>query len=160
MFRAWSGWGARALQMMVLCVLSVAMLGAGDTASRFDRVGHQMVCPCGCTQVLVECNHVGCPDSERMTGELRAQLAAGGTDSMILNWFANKYGATVLGAPIRAGFDRVAWIAPFTAFLFATLGMAFLIKVWRQRAVPTPAVGRGDDEADALRERIRRETEY
>ena len=30
----------------------------------------------------------------------------------MLNWFAAKYGATVLAAPIRGGFDNVAWIAP------------------------------------------------
>lgn len=153
-FRRW-------VQAGIVCLLAVAMLGA-DPSSRFNRVGHQMMCACGCGQVLLECNHVGCPDSDRMIGELRAQIGSGGTDTSILNWFAAKYGATILAAPIRGGFDNVAWITPLAVFLLATLGVGFLIRMWKLRAgrhelVSTvgPPIG-----SDALRERIRRETEY
>ena len=151
----------RWLQAGVVCVLAVVMLGA-NPSSRFDRVGHQMMCACGCGQVLLECNHVGCPDSDRMIGELRAQISGGGSDSSILGWFAAKYGATILAAPIRGGFDNVAWIAPFAVFLLATVGVGFLIRIWKLRSVrrvPLSATG-PDVGGDALRERIRRETEY
>ena len=145
----------------VVCLLAVVMLGA-DPSSRFNRVGHQMMCACGCGQVLLECNHVGCPDSDRMIGELRAQIGGGGTDTSILNWFAAKYGATILAAPIRGGFDNVAWITPMAVFLLATLGVGFLIRMWKLRAGrPLPVIAAGPDFAsDTLRERIRRETEY
>jgi cytochrome c-type biogenesis protein CcmH/NrfF len=151
----------RWLSACVVCVLAVVMLGA-EPSARFNKVGHEMICACGCGQVLLECNHVGCPDSDRMIGELRSQIAAGGSDTAILNWFAAKYGATVLAAPIRGGFDNVAWIAPVAVFLLATVGVGFLIRMWRLRAgtrVMAEAGGLsvGDD---ALRERIRRETEY
>jgi len=36
------------------------LLGAGDNSRRIDRLGHQMMCVCGCNQILLECNHVGC----------------------------------------------------------------------------------------------------
>jgi cytochrome c-type biogenesis protein CcmH/NrfF len=152
----------RWLLAVVVCVLGVVMLGA-DQSSRFNRLGHEMMCACGCGQILLECNHVGCPDSDRMIGELRAQVAGGGSDTSVLNWFAAKYGPTVLAAPIRGGFDMVAWIAPLTVFLMATVGTGFLIRTWKLRSgaqipVNTP---RSDDVAgDAMRERIRRETEY
>jgi cytochrome c-type biogenesis protein CcmH/NrfF len=151
----------RWVQAGIVCLLAVVMLGA-DPSSRFNRVGHQMMCACGCGQVLLECNHVGCPDSDRMSGELRAQIGGGGTDTSILNWFAAKYGATILAAPIRGGFDNVAWITPVAVFLLATLGVGFLIRMWRLRAGPhEPAIAAGPDfRGDALRERIRRETEY
>jgi cytochrome c-type biogenesis protein CcmH/NrfF len=137
------------------------MLGA-DPSSRFNKLGHQMMCACGCGQILLECNHVGCPDSDRMIGELRAQVNGGGSDAAVLSWFETKYGATVLAAPIRGGFDNVAWIAPMAVFLFATVGVGFLIRMWVTRSrqqTPVTAAGPavGDD---ALRERIRRETEY
>jgi len=153
-FRRW-------VQAGIVCLLAVVMLGA-DPSSRFNRVGHEMMCACGCGQVLLECNHVGCPDSDRMIGELRAQMSAGGTDTSILNWFAAKYGATVLAAPIRGGFDNVAWITPVAVFLLATLGVGFLIRMWKLRSgrhVTAGAAG-PDVGGDALRERIRRETEY
>jgi cytochrome c-type biogenesis protein CcmH len=150
------------MQAAAVCLLGVMMLGANDT-SRFNRIGHEMICVCGCTQVLLECNHVGCPDSDRMIGELRQQMSAGGSDTAILNWFAAKYGPTVLAAPIRGGFDNVAWIAPMAVFLLATVGTGFLIRVWKLRSsarVPIRVSGGVDLEGDAMRERIRRETEY
>jgi cytochrome c-type biogenesis protein CcmH len=149
------------MQACVVCLLAVVMLGA-DPSSRFDKVGHQMMCVCGCGQILLECNHVGCPDSDRMIGELRAQMGGGGSDTSILNWFAAKYGATVLAAPIRGGFDNVAWIAPIAVFLLATVGLGFLIRMWTlRRGLRAPVSASGPDVTqDALRERIRRETEY
>jgi cytochrome c-type biogenesis protein CcmH/NrfF len=151
----------RWVQAGVVCLLAVVMLGA-DPSSRFNKIGHEMICTCGCGQVLLECNHVGCPVSPVMINELHAQMDGGGSDTLILNWFAAKYGATVLAAPIRGGFDNVAWIAPMAAFLLATVGVGLLIRVWTVRSgrrVPVSAAGPDMDDA-ALRERIRRETEY
>jgi cytochrome c-type biogenesis protein CcmH len=143
-----------------VCLLAVAMLGA-DPSSRFNRVGHEMICACGCGQVLLDCNHVGCPVSPVMIGELHARMDEGGTDTSILNWFAAKYGATVLAAPIRGGFDNVAWIAPIAVFFLATVGTGFLIRLWKVKSSPqAPARAVGGVSGDALRERIRRETEY
>jgi len=154
----------RWMQGFAVCLLAVVMLGANDSGTRFSRLGHQMVCACGCGQILLECNHVSCPSSGPMINELHAQMAAGGSDTSIFNWFAAKYGATVLAAPIRGGFDNVAWIAPFAVFLFATLGTGILIYFWRRRSVlhapPAGPAGMLDADREAMRERIRRETEY
>jgi cytochrome c-type biogenesis protein CcmH/NrfF len=152
-FRRW-------VQAGMVCLLAMVMLGA-EPSSRFNRVGHEMMCACGCGQVLLDCNHVGCPDSDRMIGELREQMAGGGSDSAILNWFAAKYGATILATPIRGGFDNVAWIAPMAVFFLATIGTGFLIRMWKLRSSQqTPVPAAGEVGGDALRERIRRETEY
>jgi cytochrome c-type biogenesis protein CcmH len=160
----------KALQVALLCVITIVMLGAGR--SRYDRLGHEMICTCGCTQILLECNHVGCPVSPVMMNELQTQLDGGGSDVLVENWFAAKYGAIVLASPIRGGFDNVAWIVPITVFGLATLGTAFVVWIWRRRmlrlagasgfddglAFPSPSTS---DPADtAMRERIRRETEY
>ena len=154
---------SRWIQSSVLCLLALIMLGAADANTRFGRLGHEMVCVCGCGQILLECNHVGCPDSDRMIGELRQQVSGGGGDTAVLNWFSAKYGPTVLAAPIRGGFDNVAWIAPFAVFLLATVGTGFLVSMWRKRNRPQTAVAgfpSSTDHQDAIRERIRRETEY
>ena len=154
---------SRLLQALTACLLAVVMLGADDTEARFGRIGHMMVCQCGCGQILLECNHVGCPVSPVMISELRQQVATGVAESGVLNWFAAKYGAVVLAAPIRGGFDRVAWIMPLAVFLLATVGTALLVRVWTRRrgGAFQPASGGGVPtlEMDSLRERIRRETE-
>ena len=158
------------VQTALLCVITVAMLGAGK--SRFDRIGHELMCTCTCGQVLLECNHVGCPDSARMINELRAQLATGGSEKDVLNWFVAKYGAVVLAAPIRGGFDNAAWIVPISVFLLATAGTFGVVWLWKRRAVtlagagPSPGdvlqfpASRQTAQDAALRERIRRETEF
>ena len=152
-------------QLAVLCVAAVIMLGAGGT-SRFDKLGHEMVCQCGCGQILLECNHVGCPVSPVMIGELQKQLTGGGGDTSILNWFAAKYGPIVLAAPIRGGFDNVAWITPIALFLLAIIGTGVVVWLWKRRSGPvlagaTGTLPGGIPTGDAaLRERIRRETEY
>ena len=158
----------RGFSCAIVCLLAVAMLGAGgdSSASRYGRVGHNLMCVCGCGQVLLECNHVGCPDSARMIGELQDEINGPngtGADSLILNWFVAKYGATVLAAPLRGGFDIVAWIVPLSLFVLATLGTGFLVKMWAGRrrlaggagmSMPLPPI---DDE---VRARIRRDTEF
>lgn len=164
---------ARTLQMGILCVITVVMLGAGG--SRSDRLGHELMCSCSCGQILLECNHVSCPASPVMITELRAQLAAGGGDTAILQWFEAKYGATVLAAPMRGGFDNVAWIVPIAVFLLATVGTFAVVWVWKRRTLSLAGVVSGFDGINvtgslpvgqntppdaALRERIRRETEY
>ncbi len=151
----------RLISGTMVCLLAVVMLGASP-GSRFNKLGHEMMCPCGCGQILLECNHVGCPDSDRMIGELRQQLSAGGSDEAVMNWFVAKYGPTILAAPMRGGFDNVAWITPFAVFLLATLGTGVLVWVWRSRTGPRlQATGQTElAGGDAMRDRIRRETEY
>lgn len=156
---------AKSVQIALLCVVALAMLGVGS--SRYERVGHELMCTCGCGQVLLECNHVGCTVSAREITELRAQLATGAGDKAILDWFANKYGPTVLAAPIRGGFDLVAWIMPLAVFVLATAGTFVVVWLWKRRALSlAPAVPASasstpsSPEEAALRERIRRETEY
>lgn len=151
----------RILSGTMVCLLAVVMLGASP-GSRFQKLGHEMMCACGCGQILLECNHVGCPDSDRMIGELRQQISGGGSDEAIMNWFVAKYGPPILAAPMRGGFDNVAWITPLAVFLLATLGTGVLVWAWRSRtgarlAPIGPAEIAG---GDAMRERIRRETEY
>ncbi|MEO6983680.1 MAG: cytochrome c-type biogenesis protein CcmH [Edaphobacter sp.] len=159
MFRQWTF--RRWIQGAFVCLLAVVMLGA-TPESRFQKVGHEMMCACSCGQILLECNHVGCPDSAQMIKELHAQIDSGASNTLIMNWFAAKYGAVVLASPIRGGFDDVAWIAPMAVFLLAILGTGALIWVWKLRsgvrvAAGTPPEIKG---GDAMRERIRRDTEY
>ncbi len=164
-FRSGPIFWARTVQMALLCVVTVAMLGAGQ--SRYDRLGHELMCSCSCGQILLECNHVGCPSSSGMIEELRTQLASGSGDTAVLQWFTAKYGAVVLAAPIRGGFDNAAWIVPIAVFLLATAGTFAVVWLWKRRSVGPPSDGMGGGLASGgimddggLRERIRRETEY
>jgi cytochrome c-type biogenesis protein CcmH len=147
-------------QALLLAVAVCFSMGATDASSRFNDLGHRMMCTCGCAQLLGECNHVGCPESGRELAELSAGIAAGKSDKEILDSFAAKYGATVLAAPTTEGFNLVAWIAPFAVFAAALLGTVLLVRRWASVSVgkQQAATQVSDPATDALKEKIRRET--
>jgi cytochrome c-type biogenesis protein CcmH len=150
----------RCVQAAALAVAVCFSLAASDAGSRFNDLGHRLMCTCSCAQLLGECNHVGCPESGRERNELSAAIAAGQSDQEILAAFAAKYGATALAAPTTHGFDLVAWIAPFAVFAAAILGTILLVRRWSVGKTPILAAADiQDPEAIALREKIRRETD-
>src|SRR5260370_41684693 len=102
--------------MLLIAARALFTLGADSTNQRFEKVGHRLMCTCGCNQVLLECNHVGCPSSDGMRNELTAGMQKASGDDAVLDIFVQKYGPIVLAAPTMTGFNRVAWIMPYATF--------------------------------------------
>ena len=151
----------RALQLVLIVFVAFTMLGASDPSARFNRLGHDLMCTCGCSQILLECNHVGCPNSTGEIADLHAQLDAGASDAQVFKFFTVKYGPIALASPVRGGFDTVAWIGPFAFLLLGIILILLLLRLWKKRhdrlaPVTVPAT----PDADALRDRIRDETNY
>jgi cytochrome c-type biogenesis protein CcmH len=144
-------------QALALAVAVCFSLGATDAGSRFNNLGHRLMCTCGCAQLLGECDHAGCPARGQEEVELRTFIASGLSDNQILDAFAAKYGATVRAAPTTHGFDLVAWIAPFAVFAAALLGTILLVRRWSVGKTQSEAPA-SDSAMDALRDKIRRET--
>jgi len=146
----------------ILFLTTMVMPGAGDDSTRIERLGHQMMCVCGaCNQYLLECNHVGCAYSSRMREELGANVSSGKSDSSILQFFIEKYGATVLAAPTKTGFDRVAWIIPYVALLVGIAIVVVAARVLKRRIASgsMPSTPLPSTELDRFRELARKETE-
>ena len=150
----------RGLGLSVIVIfLAVILLGANGDDVRFEELGrHRLICACGCNQILLDCNHVGCTYSDRMRQQLSAGLQSGASDENILAAFVKEYGTTVLAAPGTQGFDRVAWIMPFAVFLAALLAAAMLIRNWRART-PAYAGPASSSALDQYRDQARKETE-
>jgi cytochrome c-type biogenesis protein CcmH/NrfF len=152
------------MQAATIALAVVVFMGASDDSARFKDLGHRMMCTCGCGQVLLECNHVGCQSSDKMRNQLLAALDKGdsNSDDLILQGFVQEYGPTVIAAPTATGFNRVAWIMPF---LVLGLGIAFavyIVRSWKNR--PEPALADGivipqGSELEEFQQKARRETE-
>jgi cytochrome c-type biogenesis protein CcmH/NrfF len=146
----------RLCTILFLLLFALPLTGAG--ADRFGTLGHRLMCSCGCGQVLLECNHVGCPRSDGMRTELAAGIDRGDSDDLVLQSFVQKYGATILAAPTATGFNRIAWIMPFIALALGLGAAIFFIRRWRKQRspatqAPTAAV------LNPYQEQARRETE-
>ena len=151
----------RILQAGFLFVALLFLLGAGDESARFNDLGHRLMCACGCNQILLECNHVGCSYSDRMRAELMTAVDRGDSDDLTLQSFVQKYGPTVLAAPTKTGFNRVAWIVPYLALMLGIVGVSYVVRIWKSRPLlPTdaPAPAQGVELAH-FREVARKETE-
>ncbi len=151
-----------ALQLALLSLAVFALLGAGDEAARVDHLGHRLMCVCGCNQILLECNHVGCQYSDRMRGELVAAVERGDSDDLTLQAFVQKYGTTVMAAPTTKGFNRVAWVMPYLALVLGLMTVVFIVRAWRMRPLAVPAGGVAPvtgDELERYREQARKDTE-
>ena len=152
----------RLMQCGLLCLAVFGLAGAGDPATRFNELGHQMMCICGCGQILLECNHVGCPSSDGMRNELMSAVSRGDSDSLVEQSFVQKYGPTVLAAPTGRGFDRTAWIVPFVALVLGLGVVVLVIRAWKNR--PAPAIADGlrpvrGAELEQFRDQARKETD-
>jgi cytochrome c-type biogenesis protein CcmH/NrfF len=151
----------RIVQVSLLVLALFTFMGAGDDSGRFNDLGHKLMCACGCGQILLECNHVGCTYSDRMRGELAAAIDRGDSDDLSLQSFVQKYGPTVLAAPPTTGFNRVAWVMPFAALVFGILLTVYIVRAWKSRpaAAPSGVAPVTGPELDVFRQQARRDTD-
>jgi cytochrome c-type biogenesis protein CcmH/NrfF len=152
----------RALHALILTTTVFLFMGAGDDSARFKDLGHRMMCACGCSQILLECNHIGCTYSDKMRDQLQAALDKGNNDDLILQGFVQDYGPTVIAAPTATGFNRVAWIMPFAGLAFGITLVVYVVRSWKNR--PTPALADGitiprGRELDEFLRKARKETD-
>jgi len=128
-------------------------------AQKTDRaksIGHRMFCMCGCKQILVECNHVGCTMSTAMLKKLDAEVASGKSDDLILQAFVQEFGAEVIAEPPAKGFNWLAWIMPFAVVGAGLYAIRAVLARWHQ---PAPALPSGPAPPPEVLARIREETE-
>ena len=152
----------RSAQLVALALAVFAILGAGDESARVNDLGHRMMCVCSCNQILLECNHVGCAYSDRMRAELVAAVDRGDNDDLTLQGFVQKYGTTVMAAPTKTGFNRVAWIMPYLVLVLGLAMVTLIVRAWRSRPLVLPAgavAAVHGAELEHFRDQARKDTE-
>lgn len=150
----------KVLKALLLPCALVLLMGADNQEARFQNLGGKIMCTCSCAQMLLKCNHVGCPNSDQMIRELRANVSRTKDDEAVLNWFRTKWGVTAVVEPSTHGFELLAWVLPAAGLGLGLLLVVLLIRNWRMRPAPVAAadVNLAPD-LEALRARARRETE-
>lgn len=149
----------RPLRLILAVALVLGTMGASNVAARSNALSHQMMCACGCNQLLGECNHMGCPDSPSMLAMLHTDVASGMSNRAILLAFEQQYGPTVLASPMFTRFNQAAWFVPPAMLLLGLLGAFLLLRRWRGRTRATAAPRAATPESETLA-RVRRETDF
>jgi cytochrome c-type biogenesis protein CcmH len=139
--------------------MSLLTLGADLDRARFEKVGHELMCTCGCQQVLLECNHVGCQVSDKMRAQVAAAIQSGSSDESIRQSFVDQFGPTVLAAPTKTGFDRIAWITPWAIFALGLFAAVLFVRKWQGHQRSAAAASVPPEIFDQYVAQARKETE-
>jgi cytochrome c-type biogenesis protein CcmH len=135
-------------------------MGADTQAARFEKLGGKIMCTCSCAQMLLKCNHVGCPNSAQMIQQLHAQVNSQPDDEKVLQWFREQWGVTAVVEPATHGFELIAWLLPPVVAALCLGLLIFIVLTWRKRAIAAgPPDTHLDPHMEALRARARQETE-
>src|SRR6266852_9793853 len=119
--------------MFAVAPLLITPVGAQQLSDRAKQIGGKFMCMCGCSQVLTECNHVGCSVSASMLKKLNQSLSRGDSETAITQMLVQEFGTKVYAEPPKSGFSLVAWALP-SVYLFVGTGVVILvISRWRKR---------------------------
>jgi len=133
-----SKWRRLVLPLIAIAFLAALPLFAQQQSDRAKQIGGKFQCMCSCSQVLTQCNHVGCTVSTSMLKELGAMVNRGDSEDKITQTFVQEFGTTVYAEPPKSGFSLVAWLMPVFYFLIGAAIVVFFINKWRKQA-PAPA---------------------
>jgi cytochrome c-type biogenesis protein CcmF len=86
-----------------------------------------IVCQCGsCRHMLIECASENCGHAIQDRVEIRRLLDEKQTRDQIIDYFIKKYGSQIaLASPIDKGFNRLAWLLPYSLGTLAAGGMVY-----------------------------------
>jgi cytochrome c-type biogenesis protein CcmH len=131
------------LAILAMAPLVITPVGAQQLSDRAKQIGGKFMCMCGCSQVLTECNHVGCGTSAAMLKELNQSLSRGNSEDAITQMFVQEFGTKVYAEPPKSGFSLVAWVLP-SVYLFVGAGVVvFVIARWRKRPAQEASLAGG-----------------
>jgi cytochrome c-type biogenesis protein CcmH len=152
------------LAMFAIAPQLITPVGAQQLSDRAKQVGGKFMCMCGCSQVLTECNHVGCSVSASMLKELNQSLTRGNSEDVITQMFVQEFGTKVYAEPPKSGFSLVAWVFPSFCLFVGTGVAVFLISRWRKRpaqhiATAGGALGISAEMLERARAQASRETQ-
>jgi cytochrome c-type biogenesis protein CcmH len=125
--------------LLAIAFFAVLPLLAQQQSDRVKQIGGKFLCMCGCTQILTQCNHVGCTMSASMLKELGGMVAKGDSESKITEALVQEFGTTVYAEPPAHGFSLVAWLMPVFYFVVGATLVIFFINKWRKQAPAAPA---------------------
>jgi cytochrome c-type biogenesis protein CcmH/NrfF len=83
-------------------------------------------------------------------------ISEGKSDDLVLASFVDQFGPTVLAAPTKTGFNRIAWVTPFLVFVVGTMLAVIFVRKWQSKRIVSAAC---PSPGDTYLDQARRETE-
>lgn len=122
--------------ILAVAVFLMPLHVQAQKGDREKQLASQMICMCGCNEILNQCNPLTCATSAKMHKELAQMIAANDTDAAILQNFVQEYGRVVIAVPPS---NSLAWYIPPMAFVLGLAIVVMVIRLWRHREVAAVA---------------------
>ena len=118
---------------LVVALSVLPLVAQQQPADRVKAIGGKFLCMCGCSQVLTQCNHVGCTMSAAMLKNLGDWVNRGDSEATITQAFVQQFGTTVYAEPPKSGYSMIAWAMPAVYFVVGATLVLLVISRWRKR---------------------------
>jgi cytochrome c-type biogenesis protein CcmH len=127
--------GPAAVALLAWALAAAPLLAAPPTPRQ--EVERALMCYCGCAELTVRACTCGTADAIR--AEIDQRLGQGETPQQIVAAFVLRHGEKIRSAPVKSGFDLLAWITPFVALALAGGALVAVVRRWGRRPAPRPA---------------------
>jgi len=118
---------------LVVALGVLPLVAQQQPADRVKAIGGKFLCMCGCSQVLTQCNHVGCTMSAAMLKDLGDRVNRGDSEDAITQALVQQFGTTVYAEPPKSGYSMIAWVMPAIYFVIGATLVLLVISRWRKR---------------------------
>lgn len=153
----------RSLMSLIFILVLLALLlhpAQRALADTSDEIQAGLICQCGCTMVVADCE---CDTANAMRDGISEFIAQGMTKDEILAAFVAQYGETVLAEPTKKGFNLAAWILPISALVAGAGLIAILLTFWirarKGREAALAREGHSSPQRRMLEERLKKDLE-
>ena len=140
------------LLMLILLTVGVAFAQTGTppapravTPDDVNRIARQLYCPVCENEPLDVCQTSAC---QQWRAQISQLLSTGQSDQEIMQYFVDRYGLKVLGAPPVSTQTIWLYLLPIVGLLGGAIYVFFLMRRLRARgaaAIEPPAPSSGDD---------------
>jgi len=120
-------------KVSVIIILMIFSFNISVFATTLEEVSNELVCQCGCTLILTNCNHSSCGFAIPMRKIITEKLSKGETKKQIVEYFVSQYGEAVLASPAKKGFNLTVWILPFVSIIVGGCIITLIIFIWVKR---------------------------
>ena len=122
--------------------------GTTSNDAAFRRVSNRLLCQCGCSYMVLSCNHVDCNSATYIRKTIQTSLASGKSEDVIVADFVEQYGPRILPEPPQKGFSLTAWVMPFAVLVLGGMLVTYILWQWKIKpqlveAAVTPGVSMG-----------------
>ncbi len=140
------------LLMLILLMVGVAFAQTGTppapravTPDDVNRIARQLYCPVCENEPLDVCQTSAC---QQWRAQISQLLSTGQSDQAVIQYFVDRYGLKVLGAPPVSTQTIWLYLLPIVGLLGGAIYVFFLMRRLRARgatAIEPPAPSSGDD---------------